>query len=95
MAPEMFEKKPYDAKIDVYALGVTFHALCYFRIPRDVAIVKDALGQRIVVQDMDPSQFQNVNYYSNEIKNLIYKMIDKNPTTRLNSEQVLNDIKAI
>ena len=95
MAPEMFEKKPYDAKIDVYALGVTFHALCYFRLPRDVAIVKDALGQRIVIQDMDPSQFQNFNYYSNEIKTLIYKMIDRNPTTRLNSEQVLNDIKAI
>ena len=95
MAPEMFDRTGYDSKIDVYALGVTFHLMCYFCIPRDIVIVNDALGQRGVFQETDPSKFQNYNFYSNEIKNLILRMTDKNPVTRLNSEQVFNDIKAL
>ena len=95
MAPEMFDRTGYDSKIDVYALGITFHLMCYFCIPRDIVIVNDALGQRGVFQETDPSKFQNYNFYSNEIKNLILRMTDKNPVTRLNSEQVFNDIKAL
>jgi len=95
MAPEMFENTGYDSKIDVYALGCTFHVLCYWTLPRNIVLLTDAFGVRREIQDVSPNQFKNFEHYSPEIKNLIYKMIDRNHVTRLSSEQVFNDIKVL
>jgi serine/threonine protein kinase len=95
MAPEMFNRTGYDSKIDVYALGCTFFVICYFALPREIVTITDASGTRGEIQDVNVSKFMNWNFYSNEIKKLIFKMIDRNPVTRLSSEQVLNDVKAL
>ena len=95
MAPEMFNNTGYDSKIDVYAMGCTFHAICYFSVPREIVVINDMGGKRGVIQDITPDRFQNYNAYSNELKNLIYRMIDRNPLTRPNSEQVFSDIKKL
>jgi serine/threonine protein kinase len=95
MAPEMFNNTGYDSKIDVYAMGCTFHAICYFCLPREIVTISDAFGVRGEIRDIPINRFSNVNFYSNDIKNLIYRMIDRNPVTRPSSEQVFNDIKAL
>ena len=92
---EMFNRTGYDSKIDVYALGCTFFVICYFALPREIVTITDASGTRGEIQDVNVSKFMNWNFYSNEIKKLIFKMIDRNPVTRLSSEQVLNDVKAL
>ena len=68
MAPEMFDRTGYDSKIDVYALGVTFHLMCYFCIPRDIVIVNDALGQRGVFQETDPRNFRIIIFIQTKLK---------------------------
>ena len=96
MAPEMFNNQGYDSKIDVYALGCTFHILCYFFLPRNIKIYTDNKGQQHgdIVDVPLPQQYAvNYNFYPPEIKNLIYKMIDRNPITRPSSEAVFDYIK--
>ena len=95
MAPEMFNNTGYDAKIDVYALGCTFHILCYFSLPRDIVIISDMYGQRGEIVDVNKANFKNWDYYDQSIKNLIYQMIDRNPNTRLSSEAMFNKIKEL
>ena len=96
MAPEMFNNQGYDSKIDVYALGCSFHILCYFFLPRNIKIYTDSNGQQHgdIVDVPLPKQYAvNYNFYPPEIKNLIMKMIDRNPITRPSSEWVFDYIK--
>ena len=93
MAPEMFKNTGYDSKIDVYALGCTFHILCYFSLPRDIKIFNFNGVQRGEIVDVNPTCFKNWNFYPQEIKDLIYQMIDRNPQVRLSSGIVFNKIK--
>ena len=95
MAPEMFTNQGYDSKIDIYALGCTFHILCYFSLPRDIVTINDMFGQRGEIVDVNKACFKNWDYYDQSIKNLIYQMIDRNPTTRLNTEAMFNKIKEL
>ena len=83
MAPEMFNNTGYDSKIDVYALGCTFHILCF-----NINGV-----QRGEIVNVNPTCFKNWNFYPQEIKDLIYQMIDRNPQVRLSSGIVFNKIK--
>jgi serine/threonine protein kinase len=93
MAPEMFKNTGYDSKIDVYALGCTFHILCYFSLPRDIKIFNFNGVQRGEIVDVNPTCFKNWNFYPQEIKDLIYQMIDRNPQVRLSSGIVFNKSK--
>ena len=96
MAPEMFGYQGYDSKIDVYALGCTFHILCYFCLPRDIKISKDMNNQEHGdIVDISVNCFKNWDFYPNEFKTLIYQMIDRNPKTRPSSEAVFDYIKNI
>ena len=95
MAPEMFSNQVYDSKIDVYALGCSFHMMCYFCLPREIVVTKDDYGQpiRADIVDVSKDQFKNLNFYSAEIGNLIQMMIERNVHNRPRSEDVLNYIK--
>ena len=95
MAPEMFGNQGYDSKIDIYALGCSFHILCYFALPRKIVIYNDMNGQHGNIEDIPQVNFKNWNFYSDEIKNLIYKMIDRNPITRPSSEALFSIVKEI
>ena len=95
MAPEMYNNIGYDSKIDVYAMGCTFFAICYFSVPREIITYTDATGQHAVIQDIPANRLFNLNAYSNDVKNLIYRMIERNPQNRPSSEQVFNDIKIL
>ena len=91
MSPEMFNQSGYGNKIDVYALGITFHLMCYYELPREIIQVKGPQGLTIDWKDNPPKN--NKNYYSNEVNNIILKMIEKDPNKRCTSFEILEIIK--
>ena len=95
MSPEMFKQEGYDSKVDVYALGCTFHVMCYFYLPRDIITINDIYGKHGEIVDIDQKKFSNWNFYSNDIKDLIYRMIDRKVSIRPSSEEVFNNIKEL
>ena len=95
MAPEMFGNQVYDAKIDVYALGCTFHLMCYFALPRDIIVYTDGFGAHATIADVPQNNFKNLNFYSKEIYMLIQRMIERDVNKRPKSEDVLNEIKKL
>ena len=95
IAPELFTNQGYDSKIDVYALGYSFHIFFYFSLPRKKVINNDMNRQHGNIKDIPKENYKNWNFYSDEIKNLLYKMTDRNPNTRPSSEALSRIIKEI
>ena len=91
----MFGNQGYDSKIDIYALGCSFHIFCYFSFSRRKVIYNDMNGQHGNIKDIPKKNYKNWNFYSDEIKNLINKMIDRNPNPRPSSEALSSTIKEI
>ena len=85
MSPEMINELNYDLKTDVYSMGVTFFELCFWHLPRTPTINFDG---GIKLND-EPIK-NNKNYYSNELINIIYKMIEIDKNKRPDSATVLN-----
>ena len=73
-APEILEKKLYDQRADVYSLGITFYALCFYKLPYSDG------------KNMD--EMKNDNFYSYELKNIIYKMIQRDQNNRPTSSDI-------
>ena len=74
MAPEVENQLIYDQKADVFSMGVTFYVLCYGRFP---------YGNGINMDDM-----RNDTYYSHDLKNVIYQMIQCDPNRRTNLSDI-------
>jgi len=74
MAPEIENRQSYDQKADVYSMGVCFYALCFGNLP---------YGNGNYMNEL-----QNDNKYSNELKEIIFQMIQINPNQRLNSMEI-------
>ena len=85
MSPEMLNYKKYDLKTDVYSMGVTFYLLCYWDFPR-----KPAMDLNLELKIIDLPIQHNEDFYSQELKNIILKMIEKDKSKRPTSEQALN-----
>ena len=77
--PEYAEDKPFDPKrSDIYSLGVTLHVLLTGYFPYDIS--EDIDKRRIfILPELSPS-----------CRNLILKMIRKNPKRRISLKEVLN-----
>ena len=88
MSPEMLLEMQYDLKTDVYSMGVTFFELCFWHLPRVPSISLDA-----EIQLIDIPIKNNKDYYSQELIDIIYKMIEKDKDKRPDSETVLNLLK--
>ena len=94
MAPEMYSDQGYGSKIDVYALGITFFDMCYFEHPRELVQTKDSLGMPVLdLRDL-PIKF-NQNIYSNELKNLIKWMMERDHRKRPTSAEAFNYVKNV
>ena len=91
MSPEIINHQGQENNIDVYTLGITFHEMCYFNIPRKLAQTFGPEGITMKFEDV-PAQ-NNVNLYSKDIYNLIHLMLEKEPNKRLKSQYVFNFIK--
>ena len=92
MAPEMFKHKQYGSKVDIYALGCTFFEMCFFSPPRiPIPVMSPNLEISTDLQDIDIKH--NKNKYSNELIQIINKMIDKDPKNRPTSQNAFDMIK--
>ena len=85
MSPEMLNELNYDLKTDVYSMGVTFFELCFWHLPR---VPQINFKGDIKLNDVPIKN--NINYYSNELINIIYKMIEIDKNKRPDSATVLN-----
>jgi len=85
MSPEMINYLKYDLKTDVYSMGVTFFLLCFWDFPRKPAM---DMNLDLTIVDM-PIQY-NKDFYSKELVDIIYKMIEKDKNQRPTSQEALN-----
>ena len=80
-APEINDQySNYDQKADVYSMGVTFFVLCYYAFP----YLKEQNRVNEMIID---------NNYSYELKNIIYKMIQRDPNMRPTSSDINFEFK--
>ena len=95
MSPEMFNHQNYGSKVDVYSMGCTFYELCYFSPPRKPFPVSKLVNNQMEIftdlKDEEPKF--NKNMYSQEINNLLEKMIEKDPSKRPSTAEIFNIIK--
>ncbi len=89
MSPEMLNNSDYDQKTDVYSMGCAIFELCYFQPPRK-AIPSEIPGL-ILFTELKISE--NKDYYSQQLKNIINKMIEISPDKRPTSEQICAEIR--
>ena len=84
MAPEVVEGKNYSFEADIWSLGVTFYELMTFNKPFKGRI--PSIFLKILNDKIEPI----TDFYSKEFRNLIYKMLDKNPLKRPKAKEILN-----
>ena len=83
-APEIFEKKDFTEKTDIWFLGVTFFQLMTFRFPFKGDNDKEKM-KSILNEDKNDFTFS----YSKDFKELITRMISKDPNKRPTPDEIL------
>ncbi|KAG0197495.1 serine/threonine-protein kinase HAL4/sat4 [Mortierella sp. GBA30] len=91
IAPEEFQNKEYDARrVDVWACGIVYYCMVYQGIPFRAATPQDPNYQHFLdmraVNSYEP--FEKLPFGS---RNLIKKILDPNPETRITVEGILED----
>ena len=87
LPPELINGKKYTYMVDMWSLGVTFYQLMTFKMPFDgnnlAAIIKKiSTGEK----------FEKISnkLYSEQLINLVYKMMDSRPNRRPKPDEILN-----
>lgn len=93
MSPEIFAHEPYGSKVDVYSLGCTIYELCFFTAPRLPLPGVNQKGEIFTDLKELPPRY-NQDKYSNDLLNLINKMIEKDPNKRPSSNEIFQEVKA-
>ena len=89
MSPEIINGENYDQKTDIYSMGCTFHEICFFNYP--YLPIPDENNDQ--VKFLKNEKIQNKNYYSQQLTNLIYNMIEINPAKRKSAEEICEFVK--
>lgn len=84
MAPEIFEKKPYDEKVDVWCLGILLYELVHGKSPFKGNTVID------IYNNIKKGNIRFSSRCSPEIKDLILNILRRKPAERFNIQQILN-----
>ncbi|EAY08972.1 AGC family protein kinase [Trichomonas vaginalis G3] len=85
LAPEIWRRRPYDAKCDMWSLGVVLYEMLNFSFPF-IANSTEELGRRILAGRIGPIR----NGYSSEIQNIVNLLLQTNPDNRPSSEELMN-----
>ena len=89
MAPEVIESKKYDYKADIWSLGITFFELMSFKEPYK-GNNEYSLYLNIVRGNKNKSINDIIYDYSEELYNIVNKMISNNPSQRPDIDEILN-----
>ena len=79
IAPEIENSQHYDQKADVYSLGVSFYALCYYNLP--------------FLNGKNMNELMADTLYSYELKKNIRMMIQKDQNTRPKADEIYAQFK--
>ena len=87
LPPEIIEEKNYSYTADIWSLGITFYQLMTFKMPYD----GDSLPA-IIKKISNGSGYAKINkkLYSEDLINLVYKMMDNKPKKRPKANDILN-----
>ena len=84
MAPEICRGKPYGKQVDVWSAGVIFYELVFKDLP--FIGFDQSSTIRLIINEEVVFRSNNV---SDDTKDLILKMLDKNPKTRITPQHAL------
>ena len=78
MAPEICKKLPYGKQVDIWSAGVIFYQLVFNDLP---FIGRDEVStiEKIINKDFKVKN----KVINNDVIDLLAKMLDKNPATRI------------
>lgn len=90
-APEMFIGGGYDQKVDIWSIGIMIYKLICGRTPFESLYLSDTI-QNIKQNEplFDGQIWEGVN---SNLKNLIKRMLKKDPIYRLNASDCLKDVQ--
>lgn len=84
-SPEVWKDQPYDGKSDIWSLGCVLYEMCTL-VPPFRADDMNGLFKRI----LKGSYPQIPNHFSVELRSVIKSLIQVNPASRPNTEQILD-----
>ncbi|KAH0793337.1 AGC family protein kinase [Histomonas meleagridis] len=84
LAPEIWKKKPYNDKCDVWSLGVVLYEMATFTFPYNGSTMREL--QQKVCNSRIP---RLPNYYSKDLSDIIHLMLRQNPALRPNVSELL------
>ena len=86
LSPEIVSNKPYSFKSDIWSLGVLLYEMMALRMPFDANSLP-MLSLKIMKGNYTPPP----NHYSNELKNLVKKLLNVKPDDRPTVDQILKE----
>jgi NIMA (never in mitosis gene a)-related kinase len=89
MPPEVIDSQKYDYRADIWSLGITFFEIMTFTLPFD-GNNQMGLFNNIIEFNKKNSFNNNSSLYSEELINIVRKMISKNPNDRPSIDEILN-----
>ncbi|KAF9115938.1 serine/threonine-protein kinase HAL4/sat4 [Mortierella sp. AM989] len=91
IAPEEFKKKEYDARrVDIWACGIVYYCMIYQGIPFRAATAQDPNYQHFL-DTCAVNSYEPLEKLPFGARNLMKKILDPNPETRITIEGVLED----
>ncbi|KAA6354651.1 MAG: hypothetical protein EZS28_049822 [Streblomastix strix] len=86
MAPELWKNLKYSEKADLFSLGVILYELVTLNRPFQG---RNAFSIGRQICDDDPEPIDNKSHFSDQAKNLIFQLLDKNPDNRPSTNDIL------
>ena len=86
ISPEMYEKKPYNKKTDIWSLGVILYEMCMLNKPFK-ANSEEELKKKVIKEKYKPIDTK----YSKELVNMVNMLLIKNPEKRPSIDDIIQN----